>query len=63
MRKLNVKKTNKEEVMRKWDIATCPVKWADTMYIRCNAKGEVNWEVATLYQPNELIERGHFNIL
>jgi hypothetical protein len=59
MRTLNVKKTTKKEVQQKWN-TPLPIIWDDTLYIRCNSKGVVNWDVAPVFRPQELIERGNY---
>lgn len=59
MRTLNVKKVTKKEVEQKWN-DPLPIVWGNTLYMRCNAKGEINWEKAPVYQPNELVERGNY---
>lgn len=60
-KKLNVKKTTKKEVQEKWNMQL-PKQWADNLYIRCNAKGVVNWKVAPIYELNELEQRGNYNV-
>ncbi len=59
---LNVKKVTKKEVAEFWN-TDLPPKWPDVLYIRCNVKGEVNWSIAPVYQPQELIERGSYNVI
>lgn len=59
---INVKKVTKKEVAESWGIEL-PFKWSDILYIRCNANGDINWEKAPVYQPQELIERGNFNVI
>lgn len=61
-RVLNVKETSKKEVQQKWD-TSLPLLWPDTLYIRCNAKGVVNWEMAPVFRPEELIKRGNYNVI
>jgi hypothetical protein len=62
MKLLNVKKTSKTEVQEKWNLPL-PYHWSNILYIRCNAKGEVNWDKALVYQPEELIERGNYKVI
>ena len=45
MKTLNVKKKSKKEVQEKWE-TTLMYNLPNTIYIRCNAKGEINWEKA-----------------
>lgn len=60
---LNVKKVTKKELNEIWNIGFMPHKWPDTLYIRSNAKGDVNWDKASVYMPDELIERGNYNVI
>lgn len=59
MRTLNVKKVSKKEVENRWGYPL-PLLWSNTLYVRCNFKGEVNWAKTQVYQPNELVERGNY---
>ena len=59
---INVKKVTKKEVAECWNIEL-PFKWSDILYIRCNVKGDINWDKAPIYQPQELIERGNYNVI
>lgn len=61
MRKLNVLKVTKAKVGEKWGIGL-PLIWPCPVYIRCNSKGEVNWEKAPVYQKIELESRGNYEI-
>lgn len=61
MRKLNVLKVTKAKVQEEWGYILpliCPYH----VYIRCNSKGEVNWEKAPVYQKIELENRGNYEI-
>lgn len=58
MKTLNVKKVNKKEVEQKWGFSL-PISLEFILYIRCNAKGDVNWEKAPIYKFTELIKRGN----
>lgn len=60
-RTLNIKLTTKKEVQEKWN-TLLPFKWPETLYIRCNAKGDVNWDAAPVFQPQEIIERGNYKV-
>ncbi len=33
------------------------------VYVRCNAKGDINWDKTATYNIKELIERNNVNIL
>ena len=59
MKTLNVKKVTKNQVEKEWGYQL-PVIWSNTLYVRCNSKGEVNWDKAPIYQPNELVDRGNY---
>lgn len=59
---LNVKKVTKKEVAEFWN-TELPFKWPDILYIRCDAKGSVNWDKAPIYLPNELIGRGNYKVI
>jgi len=59
---LNVKKKSKKEIQEKWE-TTLMYNLPNTLYIRCNSKGEINWEIAPVYTINELEKRGNYNIL
>lgn len=64
-KRLNIKKTTpKELVANGWFIETIPFIWRFTpIYIRCNAKGKVNWDVAPVYPYTELIERDNVKVI
>jgi hypothetical protein len=61
MRKLNVLQVTKALVLEKWGYGL-PLIWPCPVYIRCNSKGEVNWEKAPVYQKVELDMRGNYEI-
>lgn len=64
MKLLNVKKTSLREVARYWSGINIPPNWIETtLFIRSNAKGIVDWEVAPVYTCEELIERDNVTIL
>ncbi|MBS1535331.1 MAG: hypothetical protein JST78_09655 [Bacteroidetes bacterium] len=58
-RTLNVKKTSVTEIAKEWgDTSLIPLHWTKVeIYIRCNAKGVVNWEIAPVYVASELFNR------
>ena len=56
-RVLNVRLTSIEEVTEKWGF-TPPTPFRDItmpIYVRCNAKGEVNWDKTYLYCHMDLV--------
>ena len=57
---LNVKKTSNEELLIKWGFITC---FTGEIFIRCNSKGHVNWDNASVYSKNSLLNRkvNYFN--
>ena len=60
-RTLNVKRTSRAELKKMWGF---PMAHAmkDPLFIRCNAKGEVNWDKAPVYSQDEISEREKVNI-
>jgi len=62
MRKLNVKKSDFNEVSKNWK-QTLPEAWRHKMlYVRCNKYGNVNWAVAPIFFAEELISRGNYQV-
>lgn len=62
-RTLNVKKVTTKDLIDAWGPDTLiPPGWYRIMYIQCNAKGEVRWDIASVYHPNELVERGNYKV-
>lgn len=62
MKTLHVKPTNLRELSaHNW--STCLLSLSNKYYIRCNAKGEVNWDKAPLYKAEELILRNNVKII
>ena len=61
MRTLNVKATTKYEVEKKWGF-TLPWMLSKELYIRCNAKGEVNWDKAPIISAEKLVKRGNYKV-
>lgn len=60
-KKLNVLETSVREVEQKWGFSL-PRTVHNPLFIRCNAKGEVNWEKAPIYQQSELTSRGNYEV-
>ena len=58
--KLNVKPTSNTELHEKWGFNP---NLKGKLFIRCNAKGIINWEKALVYNANELIDRENVNII
>jgi hypothetical protein len=65
-RTLNVKKTDIVEVESHWGfyptIHGRPVG-VQSIYVRCNVKGSVNWDKAPIYTACELLKRGNVNLI
>lgn len=59
---LNVKRTNRDEISKQWGFEYYG-STVEPLFIRCNAKGAVNWEVAPIYRLSQLIKRGKYNII
>lgn len=53
-RTLNVKATTSAEISLNWGFNFCGND--SVYYIRCNAKGLVNWDVAPVYSAPEIVE-------
>jgi uncharacterized protein YhdP len=49
---LNVKRVTIEELTEKWGF--CPPIKDSVVFIRCDAKGNVNWDKAPVYMQSEL---------
>jgi hypothetical protein len=71
MKTLNVKKTTRQELWHNWGFdplisnTTSPLMQSmlkGEVYIRCNSKGQVNWDKAPLYHKAELDNRGKVKI-
>lgn len=63
MKKLNVKRTTLFEIVKHWGDGL-PRKWLNTtLFIRCNAKGIINWEKSPVYECEELIQRDNVTII
>jgi hypothetical protein len=63
MKTLNVIRTTANELATNWGVPIGIVNSLEHLYIRCNAKGIVNWDVAPMYKHSELIKRGSYNVL
>lgn len=67
---MNVVKTSYEELEKQWGFFPhyppqnpAKVFVRHELYIRCNVKGKVNWDLSPVYTKQELEERGNFNIV
>lgn len=57
---LNVKATSNYELSNKWGMS---VLIQGRLFIRCNYKGLVNWDKASVYNLDELLLRGKVKII
>ena len=57
---LNVIETCESEITTMWGN---PPLLRHKLFVRCNAKGEIDWEIAPVYKESELLRRGSYNIL
>ena len=64
---LNVRKTSVKEVLKMWemDSSMIPLRLAlaSEVYVRCNSKGFINWEVAPVYTKEELEKKPNYQII
>jgi len=61
MKTLHVKEVSIRELMEHgWPVGAV---LSAGKYIRCNAKGQINWDKAPIYTTKELIERNNVKIL
>jgi hypothetical protein len=63
MKNLNVKHVTQKELEQKWSVKLPVSFYLRELFIRCNKKGEVNWEVAPVYTKEELEKRGDYTTL
>lgn len=55
MNQLNVKKVTKSELSEKWGFYIGSlIRSQFQLYIRCNAKGKINWDKAPVYNSQEI---------
>lgn len=57
---LRVKKTSNSELSEKWNMF---VNINSELYVRCNCKGQVNWDKTVVYRASELIEKNNVIIV
>lgn len=61
-RNIYVKQATVTEITIHWKFR--PMKRnGDLMYVKCNKKGEVNWETTSVYNHRELIEKNNIIII
>ena len=61
VKKLHVKRTTANEISKKWGFQ---YSGTDSVYfIRCNAKGLINWDVAPVYRMGEILNHKNCVIL
>lgn len=57
MRTLYIRATTWNEVSEKWGLNPPPGYYNVELFVRCSAKGEVNWDKTLLYKASELFNR------
>ena len=62
-RKMHVKKLTYSELIKQWGFEPVALNKFTPKYIRCNAKGEVSFDTAPVYEADELIEKNNVIIL
>lgn len=61
---LNVREISVQELIDNWDLEASLKKWnGKQLFIRCNAKGIINWGKAPVYIADELIELDNVKII
>ena len=61
MKRLHVKKVSPKTVNNKWGFHA--YRLHHVLYIRCNVKGNINWDKAPVYHAEELVGRDNVKIL
>lgn len=61
MKTLNVKKISGYAISKEWAAFFLPAGLY--YYVRCNAKGIINWEKTAVYSAHELVGRDNVKIL
>lgn len=59
-RRLFIKKTSNKELYEKWNFNPSLM---GALYIRCNAKGEINWDKAPVFRAETLVGRDNVIIM
>lgn len=67
-RKLHVTQTSLREIADKWgwqerEVAGILQTLLGPVFVRCTRKGHINWDVAPIYEVDELIERNNVIIM
>jgi len=59
MNTLNLKRTHAREIIAKWQISLPQSCYTQLLFVRCNAKGIVNWESGktAIYTADEIKDR------
>lgn len=57
MKALYIKATTWDEVSKKWGVNPAPGFFNVELFVRCNSKGEVNWDKTCLYKASELFNK------
>lgn len=63
MRLLNVMQVSQKEIEENWNLKLPQSFYGCELFIRCNSKGKINWEVAPFYTKQELENRGDYQII
>lgn len=63
MKLLNVIQVSQKEIEENWETELPLSFFNRELFIRCNSKGKVNWEVAPIYTKHELEKRGDYQII
>lgn len=63
MKNLNVVQTCFSEITKKWDVSIPLTYRYKELFVRCNAKGVVNWDKAPVYTRQELDLRGNYSVI
>lgn len=54
---LNIRETTIKEIEKNWGITPLLKNRLAPVFVRCNPKGEVNWEITSHYQLDDLVGR------
>jgi hypothetical protein len=57
MRTLYVKATTWDKVSKEWGFNPASEYFNVELFVRCNVKGEINWETSPIYKASELINK------
>lgn len=59
---LYVKKITRKELADAWGFDSFPSR-SDSFFIRCKKNGDINFDTASVYQPQELVGRNNVTVL